>query len=67
MNREEIAKRLITLRGEKKREEVAAANKISCSALAMYENGSRIPRDEIKLSLANYYGKSVEEIFYAEH
>ncbi len=53
------------LRGEKSREEVAFANKISVSALAMYESGKRMPRDEIKMALANYYGVSIESLFFA--
>ena len=60
-----IGSALKKLRGEKAREEVAFANKISVSALAMYETGKRMPRDEIKMSLANYYGVSVESIFFA--
>ena len=30
----------------------------------MYENGSRIPRDEIKIRIANYYKLSVQCIFF---
>lgn len=63
MNAKIIAEKLISLRGDKSREEVAKANGISVSALVMYETGKRIPRDEIKLSLARYYNSSVEEIF----
>ena len=37
---------------------------ISVSALSMYENGDRVPRDEIKVKLARLYGKTVESIFY---
>lgn len=59
-----IAKRLVKLRGEKTREEVALANNISVSALTMYETGHRIPRDELKKSLARYYGVTVESIFF---
>lgn len=65
MNAKIIAEKLISLRGDKSREEVAKANGISVSALVMYETGKRIPRDEIKLSLARYYNSSVEEIFFA--
>ena len=32
----------------------------------MYENGERIPRDETKIKIAAYYGKTVEEIFFTE-
>lgn len=63
--REMIAQRLVSLRGKKTREEVARAIDISISAMAMYENGYRIPRDETKIKLANYYGVSVEQIFFS--
>lgn len=64
MDAEKIANALLVLRGEKSREEVASAVGISTSALAMYENAMRIPRDETKIKLAEYYGKSVQEIFF---
>lgn len=65
MDKAKIAKTLIQLRGAKRREEVAAALGVSLSALAMYETGERIPRDEIKIALANYYNKSVSDIFFS--
>ena len=64
MDNDKIAKRLIELRGNKGQAEVAIAVGISVSALSMYECGERIPRDEIKLKLAKYYKKSVEELFF---
>lgn len=64
LDAEKIARILVDLRGSKSRAEVAAALNLSVSAVAMYENGDRIPRDETKLKIAEYYGKSVEEIFY---
>ena len=60
----ENGKRLTELRGNKTREEVAAANRISVSALTMYELGQRNPRDEVKCSLATYYGVHVSDIFF---
>lgn len=65
MNNEAIARTLIKLRGKRSREEVAKAVGISVSALSMYENGDRIPRDDIKIKLANYYGRTVNFIFFA--
>ncbi len=62
--KEIVAKRLILLRGDKPREEVAEALNISVSALQMYENGQRVPRDDIKLRISSFYGKSVQEIFF---
>lgn len=64
MNKDLIAKKLVLLRGNKPREEVAKELEISVSAIQMYENGERIPKDEIKLKIAKYYGKSVQEIFF---
>lgn len=65
MNRKEIGERLTELRGNKSRQEVSEDVGISLSALAMYECGERVPRDEIKIRLANYYHSSVESIFFA--
>lgn len=64
VNRKKIAKKLIELRGDKSRAEVAKALNISLSAIAMYENGERIPRDEVKIAIADYYGVSVADIFF---
>lgn len=67
MDKNIISKKLINLRGAKNQDEVAKAIGISSSALSMYENGERIPRDEIKIRLAEYYDSSVEEIFFNEN
>lgn len=64
LDAKEIGERLIKLRGSLTRERVAKAIGISVSAVSMYENGERIPRDAIKIRLANFYGKSVQEIFF---
>lgn len=64
LNPEKIADKLKKLRGAKTQEEVADAVNISVSAIAMYETGKRIPRDEIKVALARYFDKTVEEIFF---
>lgn len=67
MDSEKIARTLIELRGSKTRAEVASALGLSVSAVTMYENGERIPRDKTKLKIAAYYGKSVEDIFFAQN
>ncbi|WP_426453794.1 helix-turn-helix transcriptional regulator [Paenibacillus sp. S-38] len=59
-----VGDKLVLLRGERDRSEVADAIGISLSALQMYENGNRIPRDHIKVRLANYYGVPVQSIFF---
>lgn len=60
-----IGSRLRELRGERSLTEAANAIGISVSALSMYENGERIPRDNIKISISNYYKKPIHKIFYA--
>ena len=67
MDHNTIAQRLIALRGQRSREEVAKALRVSVSAVTMYELGERIPRDEVKIRIANYYGTTVESIFYAPY
>ena len=65
MNAKTIGKRLVLLRGKRPQAVVAKDLGISISALSMYENGYRIPRDEVKCRIAEYYGKSIQEIFFA--
>lgn len=59
-----VAERLVAARGDRKREEVAAAVGVSLSAIAMYESGGRVPRDETKIKLADYYHTTVQELFF---
>lgn len=66
LDKQAIAERLVKLRGKKSRETVAKACGISISALAMYEQGERIPRDDIKAKLSKYYRKSVNFIFFGQ-
>ncbi|MDD3363009.1 MAG: helix-turn-helix transcriptional regulator [Hespellia sp.] len=66
LDKKEIGKELVRLRGKKTQDEVANAVGISVSALSMYECGERIPRDPIKIALARFFNKSVEAIFFTE-
>ena len=65
MDAKAIGKRLVELRGEKTQDEVATALNISVSALSMYERGERIPRDNIKIRISQYYKKPIHKIFFA--
>lgn len=58
--------KLKKLRGERTQAHVAESVGISVSALAMYEAERRVPRDKIKSALADYYGTTVQKIFFAE-
>ena len=64
MNTELIGKRLLSLRGDKSQEQVANDLGLSTSAIGMYERGERVPKDEIKLQIASYYGMTVQELFF---
>ena len=35
-------------------------------AISKYETGLSIPGDDMKIALANYYGKTVEQIFFTQ-
>ena len=45
-------------------QEVADAIGVSKMAISGYESGKRIPKDGAKVALADYYGKTVAEIFF---
>ena len=66
MDREKISAILRELREKKgeTQQEVADALGISVSAVNAYENGERIPRDEVKIALARYFNKPVQKIFF---
>lgn len=64
MGRTIVATKLRELRGSRKRDEVSAAVGVSSSSWGMYEAGLRIPRDETKVRISEYFGISVQDIFY---
>lgn len=64
MNTKEIGSRLRDLRGNKSQEVVSRDLGISFSSYSKYEQGLRVPRDEMKIKIANYYSKSVQSIFF---
>ena len=64
MDNQVIAKRLKQLRGKVPQQTVARAIGIRQSTYAMYETGRRVPGDENKRRLAQYHGKTVQEIFF---
>lgn len=57
------AETLKKLRGNRTMEEVANALEVSQSALSAYKNGERMPRDEVKKRIVEYYGKPIQYIF----
>ena len=61
----EIGERLRKLRGIRTRQGAADEIGISYSALAKYEKGYKVPNDRTKVLIANYYGVTVQKIFFA--
>lgn len=56
--------KLKKLRGDRTQYEAATEIGITKSALAMYERDERVPRDEVKVKIADYYGVSVQFLFF---
>lgn len=61
-----MATKLKKLRGNKTQFEVADAIDVAPSTYAMYETGQRVPRDDVKVKIAKYFGKSIKYIFFDE-
>lgn len=61
-----VAERIKEAREEKgcSAEELAKACGISVSAVQMYECGQRVPRDQIKIAMAEFFQKPVQELFF---
>ena len=64
IKREKVSRKLRTLRGRRTLAEVAEAVGVTSQAVSQYETGQRMPTDEVKLRIAKYYGKTVDEIFF---
>ena len=64
LDAKKIGANLKCLRGNKTQREVANALGITTMAISQYENGDRIPRDEIKVKISKYYNKSIDELFF---
>lgn len=60
-----IGQRMRDLRGSRPQIEVAQAIGITAMALSSYETDKRVPRDSIKIKLAEYYKTSVESLFFS--
>jgi len=66
MNAKTIGRKLKDLRGKRTVQEVATAAGVSTSSISMYENGERIPRDEVKVKLAKFFNVSIEYLFFTD-
>lgn len=62
----ETGKNLRVLRGVRTKTGVARELGISYSMLCKIESGLRIPSEELKDRIADYYGVAVDQIFYTQ-
>ena len=60
----EIGHRLRELRGTRTMQEIADQIGTAVSTIGMYERGERVPADQVKILLAELYGKTVQQIFF---
>lgn len=58
-----VGNRLRKLRGDKTQAEVAKDLNISPAAVSAYENGNRVPRDQLKKKIAKYYNADISIFF----
>ena len=61
-----IGDRLRKLRGTKSRADVASALGVTVQALYLWETGQRTPTDAAKIKIADFYRRSVANIFYKD-
>ena len=66
MDRTKIGNRLRELRGTRSQAEIAKDLGVTAMAISSYESGKRIPNDNMKVKLAEYYGANVTSIFFAD-
>ena len=66
MDAKKIGQKLAELRKTSRLTKRQVSKDLCCSyqAICAWEYGARVPNDEWKQKLANYYGASVEAIFY---
>lgn len=61
-----IGNHLKELRGSRSKEEIAYRMGISVTSVCLYESGKRMPRDEVKIKMADFYGLTVQELFFPD-
>lgn len=60
-----VGSKLRELRGNQSKSVVAEAVGVSESAYVKYERNERVPRDDVKMRIASYFNKTVQEIFFS--
>jgi transcriptional regulator with XRE-family HTH domain len=61
-----VGERLKELRGSRTQAEVAEALGVTAMAVSQWENGLRMPNDDMKVKIAAYYKRTVMSIFFRD-
>ena len=61
-----VGKKLRLLRGIRTRAVVEKETGISQARLGNYEHGTRVPNDEAKVILSNFYGVTIQDLFFTD-
>ncbi len=61
-----VGERLKKLRGSRTQGEVAEALGVTPMAVSQWENGLRMPSDDMKVKIATYFKKTVMAIFFRD-
>ena len=64
-SKEVVSEKLRKLRGKMSIFEVSEGTGIGVSALLNYEAGVRIPNEEAKAAIANFFHVTTDELFYS--
>lgn len=64
MDKVALGKKLRKLRGERPQKAVADGVGVLQSTYSMYENGQRVPSDDVKERIALYFNDTVQNIFF---
>lgn len=67
MDRMAMAEKLRTLRlkSGKTQAEMAEILNVSVSSYNQYESGIKVPRDDVKVRIAEYFNRTVQYIFFS--
>ena len=63
---EEVGRTIKEMRGNRSQQEIADALGCTKMAISQYENGQRMPNDDMKVSIANYFGVTVGSLFFTQ-
>lgn len=63
---EEVGRVIKEMRGNRSQQEIADALGCTKMAISQYENGQRMPNDDMKVSIANFFGVTVGSLFFTQ-